>query len=379
MSINIYPKASATLPNYLIAFMLHSNQVGVGVLGFQRYIVKESGHDAWISVILGGLLAHLTLWVMIKTLQRYPSSDLFGIHADVYGKRLGSIISLVFISYFMISAMIVLRSYIEIVQTWLFPEVSTWTFALVFLFLVFYTVNGGIRVIAGYTFITVLLAIWLLVGMIFPLQYAKWIYLFPMFSSGLKELVSGALAMALTLSGFEIIYVLFPFVQDKKRMGYHAQLALLFTNLLYLILMLVSLVFFSHDQLMKTIWASLSMEKMVRFSFLERFEFIAVSIWLFVIMPNLMLFIWGTVRGIKRLVGWNQRKTLVVIMFIIFMASVFADTRQQINLINTYFSKVSLAVTFTYPFILYFLVVIKQSWQKRKDGQANEVSSRSEG
>ncbi|MGC5325301.1 GerAB/ArcD/ProY family transporter [Brevibacillus sp. SYSU BS000544] len=379
MSINIYPKASATLPNYLIAFLLHSNQVGVGVLGFQRYIVKESGHDAWISVIIGGLLAHLTLWVMIKTLQRYPSSDLFGIHADVYGKRLGGIVSLVFIIYFMLSALIVLRSYIEIVQTWLFPEVSTWTFALVFLFLVFYTVNGGIRVIAGYTFITVLLAIWLLVGMIFPLQYAKWIYLFPMFSSGLKELVSGALAMALTMSGFEIIYVLFPFVQNKERIGYHSQLALSFTNLLYLILMLVSLVFFSHDQLMKTIWASLSMEKMVRFSFLERFEFIAVSIWLFVIMPNLMLFMWSTVRGIKRLVGWNQRKTLVVIMLIIFGACLLADTRQEINMINTYFSKISLIVTFAYPFFLYFLVVIKQSWQKRKDGQSNEVSSRSEG
>lgn len=379
MSINIYPKLSTMLPNYLIGFLLHSNQVGIGVLGFQRIIVKESGHDAWLSVILGGILAHLTLWVMIKTLRRYPSTDLFGIHADVYGKRIGSVMSILFIIYFLISATIVLRNYIEIIQTWLFPEVPTWTFALVFLLMVVYTVNGGIRVIAGYTFITVLLAIWLIAGMIFPLQYAKWIYLFPMFSTGLNELTMGAIAMALTLSGFEIIYVLFPFVKNKEHISFHAQMALLFTNILYLILMVASLVFFSHDQLMKTIWASLTMEKMVRFSYLERFEYIAVSIWLFVIMPNLMLFMWSAIRGTKRLAGWNQRKLLIVVMLIVFVACQFADTRQEINRINDLYSRVSLIFTFTYPFILYLLVVIKQSWRKRKDEHANEVPTDSQG
>lgn len=379
MAINIHPKASTQLPNYLILFLIHSNQVGVGILGFQRIIAKEAGHDAWIAVILGGLLAHITMFVIVRTLRRYPSADIYGIQFDLYGKYLGSLFNWIYILYFMWSATIVLRTYIEIIQTWVFPETSTWAFSAVFLLMVMYTVFGGIRVIAGYTFITVCLTIFLLGTVYFPLQYTKEVYLYPIFSNSLEELWKGALAMSLTLSGFEILYVLYPFAKEKARIGKFAQSALLFTNVLYLIFMLVAQVFFSHDQLMKTIWASLTMEKMVHFSFLERFEYIAISVWLFVIMPNLMLFSWCASRGVKRMYGWNQRKILIIMLLVVFIASLIPDTRQQVDKMNDLFSKASRYLVFLYPYLLYGLVVIKQLWKKgRGQGtheQTNETSS----
>lgn len=45
-------------------------QVGVGVLGFQRYIAKSAGHDAWMAVITGGILIHLLVWMSYQMLKK---------------------------------------------------------------------------------------------------------------------------------------------------------------------------------------------------------------------------------------------------------------------------------------------------------------------
>lgn len=170
MQINVYPKESNQIPAYLIAFLIHSNQVGVGILGYQRVIAKEAGHDAWISVAIAGIAVHLVVWVIFMTLSRYPSADLYGINRDVFGKWLGNLINLLYMIYFTMAAIVVLRSYTEVVQAWMFPEVSTWSLSAVILGLTLYTILGGIRVITGYTFISLLVTFWLITDLYFPLE-----------------------------------------------------------------------------------------------------------------------------------------------------------------------------------------------------------------
>ncbi|HZG16657.1 MAG TPA: GerAB/ArcD/ProY family transporter [Candidatus Bathyarchaeia archaeon] len=372
MKVNVTPKESNMLPTYLVWVLICSNQIGVGILGFQRVVAEKAGHDAWISVILAGIMAHLTMWVMIKTLKRYPSADLYGIHIDVLGKWLGRLVSLFFILYCVATATVILRNYIEVIQTWMFPEISTGLFAGVFLFLALYTILGGIRVIAGYTFLTVIVVIWLLLDLYYPLQLAQWYHLQPVMEADFSKIWSGAMAMSLTIIGFEIIYVLYPYIKDKKSVGVSAQFGILLTNLIYLALMVVALVFFSEGQLAKTIWATLNLKKMVYLPFLERFEFVAISLWLFVIMPNIMLYSWAAIRGLKRNFNWNQRKFSYIVIFLIFFSSLFLITRQQIDTLNDIIGRAGLIVSFAYPFILYLLVVIKQAWRRRREAVNDE-------
>jgi len=372
MKINVTPKESNMLPTYLVWVLICSNQIGVGILGFQRVVAEKAGHDAWISVIVAGIMAHLTMWIMIKTLKRYPSADLYGIHIDVLGKWLGRLVSLLFILYCVATATIILRNYIEVIQTWMFPEISTSLFAGVFLFLALYTILGGIRVIAGYTFLTVIVVIWLLLDLYYPLQMAQWNHLQPVLEADFSKIWSGAMAMSLTIIGFEIIYILYPYIKNKKSVGASAQIGILLTNIIYLVLMVVALVFFSEGQLAKTIWATLNLKKMVYLPFLERFEFVAISLWLFVIMPNIMLYSWAAIRGLKRNFNWSQRKFSYIVIVLIFFSSLFLITRQQIDTLNDIIGKVGLIGSFTYPFILYLLVVIKHAWRRKREAINDE-------
>lgn len=365
MQINVYPKESNTIPAYLAAFLIHSNQVGVGVLGYQRIIAKEAGHDAWVSVIIAGIAAHLVVWVIFKTLRKYSSSDLYGINCDVFGKWFGSLINVLYILYFMMAAIVVLRSYTEVIQVWMFPEVSTWSISAVILGLALYTILGGIRIITGYTFLSVVMTIWLITDLYFPLQYARWSYLYPILQAKIPEILQGSVSMSLTIIGFEVIYVLYPFLKEKQKAGKFTQVGILYTNVAYLVLMVVSLTFFSKNQLMQTVWATLNLQQMVYIPFLERFEFLMISIWLLIILPNLMLYTWCVSRGFKRMFHWSQKKNIYPILFVVFAASLGFVTRSQINEMGNIVAQIGLYAAFVYPLILYLFAVIKDKWRKR--------------
>lgn len=366
MKINCDVKPGNTISSFLAGFLVHATQIGIGVLGYQRIIAKVAGHDAWISVVLAGLVSHLTLWVIVKTLQKYPSADIYGIQDDVFGKWLGTLFSMVYVTYYFLSAAVILRTYIEVVQTWVFPNLPTWVLAVIILFLAYYTVVGGIRVVAGYTFLSVSVTVWLVCDLYYPLQYAQWEYLFPILEADVEQLFKGMLGMALTSIGFEVLYVVYPYVQNKEKLNRSVQVGVLGTNLIYTFVMIVTLVFFSEGQLLRTIWATLNLKKMVYFPVLERFELIAISIWLLVILPNIMAYLWSSARGLKRLFRWNLQHSLHAILPLIFIFSLLLTTRQEINRLNDVYSNIGLYVVYVYPFFLYLAVAIKQRMKRAK-------------
>ena len=57
MNSNV-PESKKISP-FLVFFLIHSMQSGVGILGFQRFIAKSAGYDAWMSIILSGLMIHI--------------------------------------------------------------------------------------------------------------------------------------------------------------------------------------------------------------------------------------------------------------------------------------------------------------------------------
>ncbi|GAE44843.1 spore germination protein [Mesobacillus boroniphilus JCM 21738] len=68
MKIYIEPKPQNMVNSFLLIFVIHSMQVGVGIQGFQRIIYLETRHDAWISVIISGVATAILGFIMVKTL-----------------------------------------------------------------------------------------------------------------------------------------------------------------------------------------------------------------------------------------------------------------------------------------------------------------------
>ncbi len=131
-------------------FVVYKVQTGVGLVGFERVIYKDAGHDAWISVLLSGVCVHILISVMLKTLEKNSKTRIFfEIQREIYGKWAGNAVNALYILYLLIASMVIMRNYIEMVQVWLFPDINTWAIALLLACLAIYTITGGIRVLVG--------------------------------------------------------------------------------------------------------------------------------------------------------------------------------------------------------------------------------------
>lgn len=367
MNVRIDPKPQTLVNAFLLVFIIHSMQIGVGIQGFQRVIFMEAKHDAWISVILSGVFTAAIGWVMVKTLEIYQSADLYGIQYDIFGKWLGNLLNLIFVFYFLGGFYVIIRNYIEVIQAWIFPDLPTWFLSLSLLLLVSYGLNGGFRVIVGVSFFSIILTLWLIILLGYPLQFANWEYLLPLFEARMTEILSGARQMTFTVIGFEIIYTVYPFIKEKEKANRFMQLGLLFTTILYLAVMVLSLAYFSGGQLERTIWGTLSLFKIVRFPFIERFEYVAISFWVLIILPNMILYLWSASRGLGRIFGKSAKKMSWILLVALFLILQFSFTRTEINLVNDYYAKGAFYIVFIYPFALYGAALIKRKFSHKGD------------
>lgn len=374
MKVLVEPKPHSMVNTFLLIFVIHSMQLGVGVQGFQRIIYLEAKHDAWISVIISGIASGIVGFIMVKTLAAYETSDLYGIQYDVLGKWLGNLMNLVFVLYSLGSFHIIVRNYVEVIQAWIFPQVPNWLLAFTLLLLVFYGMNGGLRTVVGVSFFSVTMSLWMILLLIYPFQFTNWNYLFPIFEASVTDILKGAKEMTFTIIGFEIIFVLYPFLKEKDKVNKYMQIGLLFTTILYLGIMVVSLGYFSGGQLERTIWGTLSLFKIVRFPFIERFEYVAISFWVLLILPNLMFYLWSASRGISRIFNKNAKKINWLMLAVLFLSLLHPLNRDQINTVNNYFAKGAFYLIFGYPFLLYGAVWIKKRLFRKKD-EANAENS----
>ncbi|MFJ8234285.1 GerAB/ArcD/ProY family transporter [Ureibacillus sp. NPDC094379] len=350
----------------LLFFVILGAQIGVGVHGFQSIVYDSAKQDSWIAVILSFMFAHVVAFIMIKTLAMYGgTNDLYGIHVDIYGKFIGNFLNLIYIFYCTFSFFVIIKNYIEVIVTWVFPQIYPQFLYATLIIIVIYAFTGGLRVIVGVCFFSFFFSFWVLPTLLFILPYANNNHLVPLLND-LMGIIKGTYAMTFTIVGFEIIYTLYPYVKEKKKVQKFVHLGLFGTLLGYLLLMLLAQSFFSGQQLTKTIWPTLSMFSIVRLPFFERIEIFTICSWMLIILPNLCLFIWASYRGMLRMVKISPSKYAWIFSILILVATFFIKSRAEINMMNNYFAKFAFFTVFIYPFVLFLLAWLKKKITKSK-------------
>nr|WP_106778970.1 GerAB/ArcD/ProY family transporter [Lysinibacillus timonensis] len=350
-----------TINAFLLFYIITGSQIGVGIHGFQRLIYQQAKQDAWISIIVIFLLAHIVAFIMIKTLELYQTQDIYGIHQQVYGKLLGNFLNAIYVFYCMFGFFSIAINYVEVINTWLFPRINPLLLLLSLLLICIYAFTGGFRVIVGFSFFSLFFMLWIPPILYYTLEFTNVYYLLPVMEDFMGVL-RGSYQMAFSVVGFEIINMVYPFIKEKekKKAQKYVHLGLLGTLTLYLMLMLVALTYFSGEQLEKTIWATLTLFTIIKLPFIERIEIITICLWLVIIIPNLCLYMWASYRGIVRIKNISPRVFYLAFAISVLIGSVFINTRGEISMVNDLFGRIGFYLVFVYPFILYFLAIIRK-------------------
>ncbi len=350
--------------NGMAFFLIHTMQIGIGLLGYERYIAINAEYDSWISIIITGVSIHLILWMMYSMLNK-EKGDLIAIHTRAYGHYIGKFFSFLFAIYFLLMGATVLRSYLEVVQVWMYPDLQEPIFLIFFAVLLYYTISAGFKTVTGIAFFGVILPSFLIFFLFFPLQYSDWDYLQPVFNHSIKDILLSSKAATLEYIGFEVILILYPFLKKPEKSQKWGQFGILFSTFLYVIVAIVTFSYFSQEQLGRTIWATLSMFKIVEFPFVERFEYLAIAVWALIIFPNICISLWCAGRTLKRAFHIRQRGSLIVMLLIVYVLQLLIPDRETTDLFITTVSRVGFYLIYFYtPFL--FIVFHLQSRRRSR-------------
>ncbi|WP_181349320.1 GerAB/ArcD/ProY family transporter [Thalassobacillus sp. CUG 92003] len=360
------PKPSIQIQAFYLFFIVHTMQVGAGLMGVPRIIFLEAKQNAWISILISGLFIHIVIWVMIVTLRQFENMDLIDIQKEVFGVWISRLLGTIYVVYLTIVLLSILKNYIEVVQVFIFPDLPVYIPSLLLIILVVYANLGGFRVVAGVSFVFFIGTFWLTFMLFKPITLMDWNHFTPIDSVGALEILKGAYKTTYSLLGLEILYFAYPYIRNKKDIALPVHGGVFLAVLLTLYVTVVSIGYFSPTQLEQTVWASLAMFKIVQFSIIERFDFIGVSMWMMVILPNLIAFTWLIITAIKKMYHIPKKSSLYVLGIVLFILSISIKYRMNIDIITDLAARVGFWLVFVYPFILYGAVLVHKRWQKRR-------------
>ncbi|MFC7394505.1 GerAB/ArcD/ProY family transporter [Scopulibacillus cellulosilyticus] len=347
--INVDSKASP----FLTFFLITSMQTGVGILGFARYIAQFAGYDAWIAIIFCGLSTNITLWFIYKIIERGSGNDIISIHSELFGNWLGGLLNAGVLAYFLVGPITTLRSYIEAIQIWVFPQISTWELALLILLLAYVFIVGGFRTATGICVLSVVYSTLFFVILYYPLKYAHFNNLLPLFDHSLPSLFQASKQMVFSFGGFELIFIYYPFIKKPHLSKKWAHTALMFTTFFYVIVALVIFVFFSEGQLSHILWSTLTLWAIVKLPIIERFEYFGLAVLLLVILANICISIWSVTRGLKRQFFIRQKIFLPFVLIIVLIITCLSKEHIPIDQWNSFVSKIIMYFLYIYIPVLF--------------------------
>lgn len=350
---------------YLVFFLIHSIQIGVGVLSFQAEIVKWAGNDAWSSILLSGLAIHVLIWMMYKILNK-EKTDIISINQKLFGKWLGNFFTISLLLYFLLISIVIIRVYFEVIQVWMFPRVSLLSMCIIFLPLIYYIVEGGFRVVTGICFFGVVLPLYLLLTLLFPLEFAHYDNLLPVLTHSLTEILLSSKHMTLSYIGFSTLFIYYPYIREPEKSQKWAHFGVAFSTFIYFITFIVTIIFYSEEQLKTNLWPTLGLWKIIKMPFVERFEYIGISSWALVILPNITLSIWAFMRGVKRVFKLKQRKTLLFSLFVMIIIIPLIKGHNQIQILSNCLSYAGYIVFFGYIPLIFIIHFIYSKVKKNK-------------
>lgn len=375
MDINISVKKGIAIRPLYLFFIIATLQSGIGIITDPRDIYLEAKQDSWLSILIAYLLLIIVLYVMFAILDRYENADIFGIQADIFGKWIGKTLGTIYVVYFFGSLFSILAAYIEVVQIFIFPEISSFLIVLLILFLALYAVLGGLRVIVGVCFLFFLLSQWLLILLYHPISSMDFDHLLPIFQTPIQQILKGAQVTTYPFAGFEILFLIYPFINDKKKAKLPSFLAITYTFLLLLISTLVAIGYFGLKSLETINWPVFTFFKSVTYSFVERLDYIVIVEWMMIIVPNNVLLLWGVTYGLNRLYNVSQRTTAYIASTILLILVSSIKSSHIIYSIQEWVSKIGFWIIFVYPLLLLPLVVWKKKREQAKGDEKNDKST----
>lgn len=344
---------------FQLTFILIHAQVGVGVITLPYDLFLKAKGDAWISILITGAILQILLFLFWGLMNRFPSSNLFEIVQQLFGKIIGKIIIIIYCLYFIIIGTIVLSKYAYFLKAWMMPSTPKWLLVSIMAFTALFIVKDHIQIIARFTFLSSVVFIGFIGAAFFSFKFINITYILPVGVDGVMPIIKGLAPSLFSFQGFELLLIFFPFAQAEPKVVFKvASIANVFVTLFYTLLVFVCLTFFSPDELRLVPEPVLYLVKSFSFRIIERPDLLFTSMWIVLVATTFMCILFVSTLGITTVIhSTHLGRYALLIVGLCLIGGIGIQGIYEIEPISMYVNNVLVPIFYGLP-ILFLLVSI---------------------
>lgn len=201
---------------HTLTVLTFSVVIGAGTGEWVQDLFRTAKHDAWLSVLIAGILGGLLGSMLVWALTFFPEASAGSVLTRALGSWLGGLLNLGFVFYTLATAAWFGRSAVEMLHFAVLPRTPSWTLLALPVLIAAVVIQGGVDAVLRYQYMMIwpaLLTALLSVGLGF--RMADWGNFFPVLGDGLGPAIRGVRHMVEPILGLELLLVFLPYFRQK--------------------------------------------------------------------------------------------------------------------------------------------------------------------
>lgn len=317
------------------AFLIVAKSIiGTGILVLPQGIAKAVGTpDGWISVVLSGILAMLSGYVIVKLSLRFPGQTFYQYSEAIAGKWLGKMAAVALSLYYILCSAYLLRFMGEVIRMYLLDKTPIEVIVIVFLSIATYLTVGGIHPIARLIEMFLpLVVIFLLVFILFSLQNMESDNIRPVLGGGVLPVLKGIKPSIFSISGFEIMLILPAFMKEPRKAVQSVLGGIALVIPLYTMVVATAIATLSVEEVKTLTWPTMSVAKNIELpgGFFERFESLFSVLWVISMYTAFVLYQYSASLGFAQILRKRYQTLVYGCLPVIYLVAMFPSDLNEV-------------------------------------------------
>lgn len=343
--------------------------IGVPAFSYPRELASTVGTDGWIIALVEGIIWFLIIYLTYRVIEINDYGGFYNIITNNFGKILGFIISIFFIIYNLMFISLQMRMFTEVLKMYLLEKTPTEFILIVTILVGTYMIRSSVDDLVKFNEI----ALWIMIFaaifiMIFSLNKADFTNVLPVLSNTPADYIKAIQATIYSFTGLQVIYLICPFVKNKKDIPKTALKSIGFVTIFYALIVIFTLAVLTKDQSKIMLWPTISMVKCINIpgALMERWDGIIMSLWVifyFTSFANICYLVSDITKDTLKL--GNIKFSPIIIAPLIYCMAIYypniADVNNALAKVNSIFGFISLILL---PLLLYFISGFKHKKKK---------------
>lgn len=308
--------------------------VGVGIFSYPGRMANEVGTDGWVVTVIAGIICSVLLALIYKVVKRHEYVTFYEMLENNFGRLISKAVAFIICVYFIASIALGMRVFAEVIKMYLLEQTPTEFILLVMIFTGLYLVRGEITALVKFNEISlIVMFVPMIIVLMFTTRGGNLTNVLPVFQNKPVEYVSALSTAAFAFGGFEIAFLMLPFMKEKKGVTGTLIKSILFITLFYVAVIVLTLMFFTKEHTKVLLWPTITLIRAIVIpgAFVERWEGIVMTLWVlfyFTTFANIFYFAGDVIKSAFNL--HDIKLSSIILAPIIYIVALYPENIAEV-------------------------------------------------